>query len=151
MTPPKTPRDSNKFQSAVDYVAGYSYVKGAVLADGDGMVIAKSGKDGLNEELYAATALEVVKALNLKIGKMVSSGTEYVTIKTNREWVTVAQISSFFLIVGAVRHADDLLNIRITRALEMISLHLKNKYPAVIKSEKPGDRKSRKKMEEINV
>jgi predicted regulator of Ras-like GTPase activity (Roadblock/LC7/MglB family) len=150
MSPSKALKNVDRFQVSVDYLTEYSGVKGALISDSEGLVISRSGSKGFNAELYAATVLTLVKSLDQQLVKLVKPGTEYLTIKTRHDWITIAHSSSFYLIVAADRQADDLLNIRISRSMEMISTHLKNKYPALLLG-KVGIAKAAKNMEEVHV
>ncbi len=55
-----------------------------------------------------------------------------------------------YLIVLADRKADDLINVRIARSLDMISSHMKEKYPALLSLESV-ERKSVKSVEATHV
>ena len=144
-------QDQYRFQAAVEYVAGYFNVKSVVIADNEGMVVACAGREKFDAEVFSARAVEMMKTIDLQIGNIIDPASEYAVIKTPQNLLTVARVAPFILIVVAKRQIDDLLHIRISRALEMISSHYKNKYPALMQSDKPRDKKSPKNMEEIHV
>lgn len=147
----KAIKNEDKFQVAVDYLGEYAGIRGVVIADNEGLVISRSGGADFNSDLFAAVALSIINSLDNQLGRLINPGAEYLTIKTHQDWMTVAQASSLLLVVVADRQVDDLLNIRITRALEMITAHLKNKYPALFPGNKPGSKRSSKNAEEIHV
>jgi predicted regulator of Ras-like GTPase activity (Roadblock/LC7/MglB family) len=131
MSRTKTVKNQDKFQMAVNYLTEYSGVRGAVIADPEGLVISRSGGEKFNAELYCALAREIASSMNKLLPELITPGIEYMAIKTSQDWLTVARSESFLLVVAAERNADELLNVRIGRALEMISSNLKNKYRAV--------------------
>ncbi|MEE9554884.1 MAG: roadblock/LC7 domain-containing protein [candidate division Zixibacteria bacterium] len=141
----------NKFQTAVEYLTDYSGVKCALIADSDGLIIISSPAADFDGELCAAVGLDLVDLLDKNLRGIAESGCEFLTVKTGADWITIAKTSIFYLIVIAERKADDLLGVRISRALEMISSYMKEKYPAVLLSSEPAARKIEKKTEVYNV
>jgi predicted regulator of Ras-like GTPase activity (Roadblock/LC7/MglB family) len=121
----------DKFQNAVGYLIEYSGVKGVVIADSEGLVLTGGGSDGFATEKYAAFALELVNVLRNPLEKLMKPEIEYIGIKTPDYWLTIAISHPLMLVVAADRQADDLLHIRIARSLEMISSHIREKYPAI--------------------
>ncbi|HBC47985.1 MAG TPA: hypothetical protein DEO84_09540 [candidate division Zixibacteria bacterium] len=145
----KAVKNQDKFQMAVKYLSEYAGVKGAVIADSEGLVIAQIGTEGFDAETFCALALELSSSLDAILPRLFQPGVEYLAIKTRQDWLTVARSAPFLLIVSAERTADELLTVRIGRALEMISSHLKNKYPQVITAGSNGIKA--KNMEAIHV
>jgi predicted regulator of Ras-like GTPase activity (Roadblock/LC7/MglB family) len=145
----KSDKNKDKFLMAVGYLTEYTGVRGAVVADGEGIVIATSGQASFDAEKFAAFAIAVKSAVEGPLGRIANPSLEHLSIKTGRDWITVAQSSEAFLIVAADRRADDLLNVRISRSLEMISSYFKERYPLIIPRERAG--KSTKKLEEVHV
>lgn len=140
-----------RLQTAVNYVTEYSGVTGAVIADREGLVIV-CGPPGLEEEeLYGALGPEIFRVSDGMIGRLVEPGCKYVSIKTLDSWLTVASVLGFHLIVLADKKADDLLNVRIQRTLDMISNHIKEKYPAEVYTDMPGGIKKENTMEASHV
>lgn len=136
---------------AVNYVAEYSGVKGSVITDHDGLVVAYGPAVGMDSELYAAQGLEIVNSINKSVAKLVKPGCSHISIKTDQDWITIAHTCVFYLIVAADKQADDLLNVRIQRALEMISSHVKEKYPTVSTLTKPVSTGSKNNLEASHV
>lgn len=146
----KAAKTSDKFKTAVEYITDYAGVHGAVVADSEGLVVVQSPTDGFDGELWSALGLNLVKIMDGSIEGMAEPGCEFIAVKTSSSWITIARTSDFYLVVSADRKVDDLLSVRISRALEMIASHLKDKYPAILlKSE--SARKSERKMEASNV
>jgi len=147
----KLPKNTDRFQAAVDYLTDYAGVKGAIISDSEGLLIAKSGSSTFESEHYAAMIQIIVKELDKSIARLLTPGMEYLSIKTNTEWLTVTQTSGIYLTVAAERKADDLLNVRISRSLEMISAHLADKYNYLKTGKKKAAKRSAKNMEGVNV
>jgi predicted regulator of Ras-like GTPase activity (Roadblock/LC7/MglB family) len=124
----KANKSIDKFQAAVDYLIEYEGVRGVAIADSEGLVVAKRDSGSFDAEVFCAIALKMTDSLDSILPRLVEPGIEYLALKTAHDWVTIARSDQFLLVVAADRGANDLLNIRIIRALEMISSHLKNKY-----------------------
>ena len=124
----KKPKSIDKFQSAVGYLAEYSGVRGVVISDREGLVLVGGGAAGPELERYAAYAVEIINAVRSPFHKFLEPEIERLVIKTSHDWLTIAVSSPLMLVVVADRQADDLLHIRITRSLEMISSYVKEKY-----------------------
>ncbi len=146
----KATNQINKFQVSVDYLTEYSGVKGAVIIDREGLVVATSPQDGVDAELYGAIGLNLAEIVDRNLAKLIDPGCEFLSVKTGKDWITVARTSIFYLIVLADRKANDLINVRIARSLDMISSHMKERYPALLSLES-DERKSVKSVEATYV
>jgi predicted regulator of Ras-like GTPase activity (Roadblock/LC7/MglB family) len=124
----KQPKSIDKFQNAVGYLAEYSGVRGVVITDREGLVLVGRGAESPELERYAAYALEIIKAVRSPFHELLKSEIEHLVIKTSHDWLTIAVSVPLMLVVVADRQADDLLHIRITRSLEMISSYVREKY-----------------------
>lgn len=147
----KVKNQIDSFQVSVDYLTEYSGVKRAVITDREGLVVATGPHDGVDAELCAAICLNLIEIIDKNLAKLIDPGCEFLSVKTGKNWITVAQASVFYLIVVADRKADDLLNVRISRSLDMISSHMKDKYPALLFFDEPAERKSVKSVEATHV
>jgi len=147
----KLDKSKDKFQVAVDYLTEYSGVKGAIIADNEGIIIARSGPAEFDAETFAAFALAVKASIEEPLKEIARPDVEQLTVKTAQDWITIARLSPIILIVAAERHVDDLLSVRITRSLEMISTHMKAKYPAILSRDKAAAVRSKKKSEGVHV
>jgi predicted regulator of Ras-like GTPase activity (Roadblock/LC7/MglB family) len=143
----KTTVVKNKFQAALDYLTEYAGVRGAVIVDSEGLAIASGGQAKFDADKHAAFVVQLELVLNQALPQLVTPGVEWLTIKTGDDWLTVARASALLLVVAADRNVDDLLNIRITRSIDMISSHMKQRYPFYLAPVK----KAAREMEEINV
>jgi predicted regulator of Ras-like GTPase activity (Roadblock/LC7/MglB family) len=140
-----------RLQTSVDYLTDYAGVIGAVIADHEGLVVACSPPSLVDAELYAALGPEIFSATDRNIGRLINPGCKYVSLKTDDRWLTIATTQGFLLIVLADRKADDLLNVRVQRTLDMIANHIKEKYPAEVCSIRPEPIKKENTMEASHV
>jgi predicted regulator of Ras-like GTPase activity (Roadblock/LC7/MglB family) len=140
----------DKFQAAIDHLTEYGGVKGAVISDHEGLVLAGGGNGAFDPEHSAAYSVEVFEALRGPLGRLLEPEVDFLVIKTPTDWLTLARVRHLLLVVAARRQADDLLGIRINQALEMISVHLEDKYAVSLKNE-ISDSHTAKRLEEVNV
>lgn len=147
----KTNKTQNKFQVAVQYLTEHAGVKGAVITDREGLVVIQDPVEGFDGEMHAAVGLDLISLIDRNLGELAEPGCEFLTIKTGADWLTLGRASIFYLIVKAQRETDELLNVRISRAIEMISLYMTEKYPALLLDTGAVARKSDKKLEVSNV
>jgi predicted regulator of Ras-like GTPase activity (Roadblock/LC7/MglB family) len=147
----KAEKQMDKFQVSLDYLTEYSGVKSAIICDREGLVISKSSQEEGHDELYAAAGLELIRMIDRGLARMVNPGCDYLSVKTGQDWVIVAQASIFYLIVRADRTVDDLLNIRVSRSLEMISSYLDERFKALLADDEPKNRKTVKSTEAAYV
>lgn len=140
-----------RLQTAVDYLTGYTGVIGAVIADHEGLVVACSPPSLMHGERFAALGPEIFDITDRIIEKVIKPGCRHVSLKTEDRWLTVAATLNFRLVVLADKKADDLLNVRIQRALEMIANHIKEKYPVEVYSSRPEAIKKEEAMEASHV
>lgn len=140
----------DKFQAAIDHLTEYGGVKGAVISDHEGLVLAGGGDSAFNPELCAAYSLDVFAAVQGPLGRLLEPEVEFLIVKTRTDWLTLARARHLLLVVAARRQTDDLLSIRINQALEMITVHLENKYAVSLKSD-ISDSHTAKRLEEVHV
>lgn len=147
----KNQKENCRLQTAVDYLAEYSGVNGAVVADHEGLIVACSPPSVFKGEFYAALGPEIFKVIDNNIDKLIDPGCRFMSLKTEEKWLTIASILNFFLIVLADKKADDLLNVRIQRTLEMVANHINEKYPAEVYNNEPASVKNENSMEALHV
>jgi predicted regulator of Ras-like GTPase activity (Roadblock/LC7/MglB family) len=145
----KIVKSKDKFQATVDYLTEYAGVKGAAIADSEGLVVSESHSKEFDAEAFCAMALQITASIDAILPRLFKPGIEHLMLKTAHDWVIIARSDPFLLVVAADRKADDLLNIRVNRALEMISSHLKNKYRRALSAGPAGA--NAKNMEAIHV
>lgn len=141
----------DKFQVSLDYLTEYTGVRSAVICDDEGLVISRSPQDDGHDELHAAAGLELIRIVEEGLAKIVNPGCDYLSLKTGEDWVIIARASIFYLIVRANRNVDDLLSVRVSRSLDMISSYVDEKYPALLGDEGQLNRKTVKSTEATYV
>ena len=147
----KPVKQIDRFQVSVDYLTEYSGVKGAIISDFEGLVVAASPPEGIDAEYCAAFGLNIVEILNKNLTALINPGCEFLSVKTDKDWIIIARTSGLYMIVMADRKADDLLSVRISRSLDMISSHMKDKYPALLFLDEPAKQESVNRMEATHV
>ena len=115
-------------ESALHYLREYSGVKGAILVDEEGLVVACDRSSDLDPETFASLAVSLRKANNLFLERINEKGLERIGIHTPDLWITLNQILSFTLVIVADRHTDELLSVRISQATGMIKKCLEQRY-----------------------
>jgi predicted regulator of Ras-like GTPase activity (Roadblock/LC7/MglB family) len=144
-------KQMDKFQVSLDYLTEYTGVRSAVICDHEGLVVSRSPQDDGHDELYAAAGLELIRIVDEGLARMVNPGCDILSLKTGEDWVIVARASIFYLIVRANRNVDDLLSVRVSRSLEMISSYMDAKYQALLGDEGQLNRKTVKSTEATYV
>jgi predicted regulator of Ras-like GTPase activity (Roadblock/LC7/MglB family) len=115
-------------ESALHYLGEYSGVKGAILVDNEGLVVACDRLSDQDPEAFASLAVSLKEANNLLLKRINEKSLERMGIHTPDLWVTLNQILSFTLVTVADSHTDELLSVRISQATEMIKRHLEQRY-----------------------
>jgi len=119
------------FEEALDYIKEYSGVEGVILVDQEGLIVSKRVNPGWDEEKIAPLALLLRKTSSDEIAKIDESPIERIEFLSRTLWIRLNSIGEFTLISLAYRSTDELLNIRILKAVEMIERYMKKKYPVM--------------------
>jgi len=115
-------------EEALHYLQEYSGVKGAILVDNEGLVVASDTSPDFDPELFASLAIGLKEADRSLLEKINESEMERMGIHTPHLWISLNQILSFTLVTVAHRHTDELLSVRISQAVGMIKKHLEERY-----------------------
>ena len=134
----KAENQKDRFQVAVDYLSEYSGVKIALVFDKEGLVVAQNSPSAIDGEPIAAIGLEFLKVNNEYAKQLVGPGCEAISLKTDKDWIVLADSGEFYLFVLAERRVDDLLSVRVQRSVEMITNFVDKKYPELNSSNKPN-------------
>ena len=118
-------------EAALDYVVEYSGVEGIILLDQEGMVISKRINADWDDEKIAPVALLLREINSKELGKIDTSPIERMELLSQKLWVSLNNIGDFTLVSLAHRSTDELLNIRILKAVEMIRKYLDEKYTGI--------------------
>jgi predicted regulator of Ras-like GTPase activity (Roadblock/LC7/MglB family) len=115
-------------ESVLHYLREYSGVKGAILVDNEGLVVACDSSSDLDPEIFASLAVSLKEANKHLLKGINEKGLERMGIHTPNLWINVTQILSFTLVTVADNHTDELLSVRISQAVGMINKHLEQRY-----------------------
>ncbi len=118
-------------EAALDYVKEYSGVEGVILLDQEGLVVANRVNSGWDDEKIAPLALLLRKINSQELGKIDTSPIERMELLSQKLWISLNNIGDFTLVCLAHRSTDELLNIRILKAVEMIRKYLDEKYAGI--------------------
>ncbi len=115
-------------ESPLHYLREYSGVKGAILVDNEGLVVACDTLSDLDPEIFASLAVNLKEANDLLLERIDEKGLKRMGIHTPNLWISLNQILSFTLVTVADNHTDELLSVRISQAVGMINKHLEQRY-----------------------
>ena len=127
-TEEKDRAQSADLENALHYLREYSGVKGALLVDNEGLVVACDRSSDLDPETFASLAVSLKQANDLFLKRINEKGLERIGIHTPDLWISLNQILGFTLVIVAHRHTDELLSVRISQATGMIKKHLEQRY-----------------------
>jgi predicted regulator of Ras-like GTPase activity (Roadblock/LC7/MglB family) len=119
------------FEEALNYLKEYSGVEGVILVDNEGLIVSKRLNAGWDGEKIAPLALLLRKTSSDQLGRIDQSPIEKIEFLSQKLWIRLNSIGEFTLISLAHRSTDELLNIRILKAVEMIEKYLNKKYAAM--------------------
>jgi predicted regulator of Ras-like GTPase activity (Roadblock/LC7/MglB family) len=121
-------REANGFARAVSYIGEHVSVNLAVVVDDEGLLLAGSKRGPIDLEAWAPLALLLVDGSRQVLQRGQMNGLEKVDLILREKRLIVARQEGCYLMVVAERHDDDLLNIRINQALEMIGRFVTERY-----------------------
>jgi predicted regulator of Ras-like GTPase activity (Roadblock/LC7/MglB family) len=106
-------------------------VEGVILLDNEGLVISKRVNAGWDDEKIAPLALLLREINSQQLSKIDTSPIERMELLSQKLWISLNNIDDFTLVSVAHRSTDELLNIRILKAVEMIKKYLDEKYAGI--------------------
>jgi len=121
-------REVSGFDRAVNYVGEHSSVHLAAVVDAEGLLLASYRRGQVDPEDWAPLALLFLDGSRQVLGRAHMVGLEKVDLVLKDKRLAVASPEGFHLLVLSERHDDDLLNIRINQALEMINKYVAERY-----------------------
>jgi hypothetical protein len=123
-----SPENMPNFDAAVAHIASYSTVELAALVDDEGLIVARAGRPGADHELWAP----VVNRLHLAIGAELRRAHQEVKrfdLALSKHRLAVIWLNPFYLCVLYDHSTDDLVNVRVAQAVEMVKRYREHKYP----------------------
>lgn len=118
----------DSLDNILHYLAEYTGVKGAILVDQEGLVVAKTCSSDLDGDKMATFARCLKEANDQILKRMGEKDSERVGIYTPALWISLNQIESFVLVVVSDRHTDELLSVRILQSVGMLKRFLTQRY-----------------------
>ena len=115
-------------ESALNYLREYSGVKGAILVDNEGLVVAGDRSSDLDPETFASFGVSLKEANDVLLRRINEEGLKRMAIHTPNLWISLNQILGFTLVVVADHNTDELLSVRISQTTGMIKKYLKQRY-----------------------
>jgi len=129
----------NGFDKATKYVGEDGSVRLVAVIDREGLLLSNFTRGGLVAEDIAPYALTILATCANKMEKIDYDAPERIDFMLKDERIVLATEKHCSLMVIAERRSDDLLNIRISQAIEMIRKYMSERYsqklhPAMEKS-----------------
>lgn len=123
------PTVMNGFERAMRYLGEDGSVSFAGIVDGEGLLMANfKRRDAVPEDL-APLSLVLFEANSSVLRRGDIAGLQKVDLSFDDQRVIVAFESGYHLMVVANENSDDVLNVRINQALEMIRKYVEERYP----------------------
>lgn len=116
--------DSNGFERAVRYIGEHGSVHLAAVVDHEGLLMASFRRGEIEPEDWAPLALLFYESNRRVLARNGLSDPDRVDLRLTDKRVVTARQNSYSLMVVADRHSDDVLNIRISQGLDIISKYL---------------------------
>ncbi|MCI0330370.1 MAG: roadblock/LC7 domain-containing protein [candidate division Zixibacteria bacterium] len=127
------------FDDALAYIGEQRGVRKAYLVDEEGLVLARFESGGAwEDELWAAWGLVLVERNKELASRVDHSDFQSMELSTTAGKVYVQKVLEFYLVAVVEPPADELLNVRLVRAVEMIRRHWQEKYEPVLKTSREG-------------
>lgn len=125
---PTPTSEMNGFDKATKWVGEDSSVKLAAIVDHEGLLLSNFSRGDFLAEDVVPHALTIMKMCSERMNHIDFDFPERVDFLMRSERVVIALENNSYFMVIAERRSDDLLNIRINQALEMIKKYLSERY-----------------------
>jgi len=123
------------FDDAMAYIGEQTGVEKAYLIDQEGLVLARFEAGGVwEDEVWAAWGLVLAQKNNDLISGVGPHELKGLELSTTTGRIYVQKVLDFYLVAVLGPQADELLNVRLVRASEMIRRHWQEKYEPVLKN-----------------
>lgn len=122
-------RDLNGFDRAVYYLGEHSAVHLATIVDDEGLVLGSFRRGQIQPDDWGPLALLLVDESRQILWRGRMDGLEKLDLLlTDKRLVVARPPEGYYLMVLAERHDDDVLNIRVNQALDMINKFVVERY-----------------------
>ena len=120
--------DTNGFERATRYIGEHGSVQLAAVVDAEGLLLSQFSRGGTVAEDLAPLALVFTKQTRDVLDRAQWGAPEKIDVSVRDKRVVGASEERVSLMVVAERQADDVLNIRINQALEIIRKYMAERY-----------------------
>jgi predicted regulator of Ras-like GTPase activity (Roadblock/LC7/MglB family) len=121
--------------SPLRYVKEYSGVEGVFLVDNEGLIVARATGKEIDDERLAPFMLGLEEVNNRTLRKINEKRISRIELYTSSRWINLTRIFNLILVTVANRYTDDLLNVRIVQAAEMIRKYMRKRYTQEVLTE----------------
>jgi len=111
---------SDSTENALDYIMDFSGVIGCLLTNNEGLLIESRWHSKEGADLWAANTADLFRANLLVLERCGDRTVHNLEIKTGQRKIGIYSLSGLLLTVVSKHSADELLKIRIIRAIEML-------------------------------
>jgi len=119
------------FNAAVEHIATYSAVRLALLVDDEGLSVARAGRAKSDSDLWAPVTNLLFDALRRELRRTPDSVVHRFELTQTDQRCVAVRVEPFYLTVLFDSTSDELVNVRIAQAAEMIKRYAEHKYPKV--------------------
>lgn len=127
--PTKTkPQYENGFLNAVNYIGENGTVLMAAVVDQEGLLLSSYQRAMFESEDVAPLVLPIIEQNKISLHKMQLTVPEKTDMTFENKRLIIASEKYYNLVVISERTMDDVLNIRINQALEMIRIYTAERY-----------------------
>ncbi|MEA2031515.1 MAG: hypothetical protein U9N55_08000 [candidate division Zixibacteria bacterium] len=124
--------NTNGFENATKYIGENGSVKMAAIVDSEGLLLGNFVRGGIDPEDWSPLALLFEDNNNRLLNRTGFGQVERIGLTMDDVRVIVAREGVFCLMVVAERQHDEVLNVRIEQALEMIRKYTAERYSNVL-------------------
>jgi predicted regulator of Ras-like GTPase activity (Roadblock/LC7/MglB family) len=119
------------FDAAVAHVASYSTVEMAMLVDEEGLAVAQAGRGTADSDLWAPVINLLYDSLIRDLSRTSDSNARRFQVTLTHQRLVVERVAPFYLAVLFDHNTDELVNVRIAQAVEMVKRYYEQKYRKV--------------------
>lgn len=128
---PQNPGEINGFERAVRYIGEHGAVYLAAVVDHEGLLMASFRRGDFVPDDWAPLALLFHESNRRVLARNGLSDPDRVDLRLTDKRVVTAKQNNYSLMVVADRQSDDVLNIRISQGLEIISKYATERYASM--------------------
>ena len=119
------------FNSAVEHIAAYSTVRLARLVDHEGLAVARAGRPHADSDLWSPITNLLFDAIRRELRRTPDTVVNRFELTQTDQRIVMVHVAPFYLTVLFDSTTDELVNVRIAQATEMIKRYAEHKYPKV--------------------